>query len=51
MRAGGNALVILVTGTGERTAESYNGSSTKAPLLHVEYEYQTSTASKMRTRY
>ena len=33
----GNALVILVTGTGERTAESYNGNSAAAPLLHVEY--------------
>ena len=33
----GNALAIIITGTGERTAESYNGSSSGAPLLHVEY--------------
>ncbi len=34
----GNDLVVLVTGTGERTAESYDGSSSKAPLLHVEWQ-------------
>jgi len=33
----GNALAILVTGTGERVAESYNGDQAGAPLLHVEY--------------
>ena len=44
----GNNLVVLVTGTGERTAESYDGSSSKAPLLHVEYQ---TGASKMRTKY
>jgi hypothetical protein len=33
----GNALAIIVTGSGERTAESYNGSSSGAPLLHIEY--------------
>ena len=33
----GNALVVVLTGTGERTAESYNGDSAGAPLLHVEY--------------
>jgi hypothetical protein len=32
----GNALVIFVTGTGERTAESHNGVPAAAPLLHVE---------------
>jgi hypothetical protein len=35
--APGNALVLLVTGTGTRVAESYNGSSTGAPRLHVEW--------------
>jgi hypothetical protein len=35
--AGGNSLVIIITGTGERTAESYNGVPAAAPLLHVEY--------------
>ena len=33
----GNSLVIIVTGTGERTAESYDGKANAAPLLHVEY--------------
>lgn len=34
----GNALAITVSGTGERTAESYKGSSGQAPVLHVEYQ-------------
>ncbi|MEJ2559487.1 MAG: Ig-like domain-containing protein, partial [Anaerolineae bacterium] len=33
----GNSLVILITGNGERVAESYNGNPNGAPLLHVEY--------------
>jgi hypothetical protein len=33
----GNSLVIIITGTGERVAESYNGDQSGAPLLHVEY--------------
>jgi hypothetical protein len=33
----GNALAIIVTGIGERVAESYDGSSDGAPLLHIEY--------------
>jgi hypothetical protein len=32
-----NSIVIIVTGTGERTADSYNGSPSGAPVLHVEY--------------
>jgi len=35
--SGGNSLAILITGTGERTAESFDGSQLGAPLLHVEY--------------
>jgi hypothetical protein len=35
--ASGNSLVIIITGTGERTAEAYNGMPAAAPLLHVEY--------------
>ena len=35
--SGGNSLAIIITGSGERTAESFNGSQTGAPLLHVEY--------------
>jgi hypothetical protein len=33
----GNSLVIIITGSGERTAESYDGDQAGAPLLHVEY--------------
>ncbi|MCE7984833.1 MAG: hypothetical protein DYG89_26980 [Caldilinea sp. CFX5] len=33
----GNAIVILITGTGKRTAESYNGAPAAAPLLYIEY--------------
>jgi serine protease len=35
----GNDIAIIITGTGERTAESFNGSSTKAPLLRIDYTY------------
>ena len=33
----GNALAILVSGTGHRTAESYEGDIAGAPLLHVQF--------------
>jgi hypothetical protein len=34
----GNSMAFIITGTGTRTAESYEGTpSEKAPLLHVEY--------------
>ncbi len=33
----GNSLVLIITGTGERVAESHNGLSTSAPLLHIDY--------------
>jgi uncharacterized protein YjiK len=33
----GNSLAIIVTGSGERVAESYNGTSAGAPLLHVHW--------------
>ena len=32
-----NAMVLIITGTGERVAESYDGNSAGAPLLHVEF--------------
>jgi hypothetical protein len=36
--AGGNALVLVVTGSGTRTADSFNtGGATAAPVLHVEW--------------
>ncbi len=37
----GNAMVIIVTGTGERTAEAYEGSASQAALLHIEYDTGT----------
>jgi acid phosphatase type 7 len=35
--AAGNAVNIIVTGTGKRVAVSFNGDPTKAALLHIEY--------------
>ena len=32
-----NALAFLISGTGERSAESFDGDASAAPLLHVEY--------------
>ena len=32
----GNAVVVIITGTGTRTAESFNG--TAPPILHIEYQ-------------
>ena len=34
----GQHVLLLVSGTGERTAESRDGSTSKAPRLHVEYQ-------------
>ncbi len=33
----GNAITFIIEGTGKRVAESWNGDSSGAPLLHVEY--------------
>lgn len=33
----GNDIVIIVTGTGSRVAEAYDGVAASAPLLHIEY--------------
>jgi hypothetical protein len=35
--AQGNALALQISGTGTRTADSYEGSAAFAPLLHIEY--------------
>ncbi len=35
--ASGNALAIIMTGTGERVAEAYEGVPSAAALLHVDY--------------
>ncbi|MFT5142970.1 MAG: hypothetical protein ACI80V_001015 [Rhodothermales bacterium] len=34
----GNSMAFIITGSGERTAESYEGSSSKAPLLRVTWQ-------------
>lgn len=33
----GNAIAVLISGTGQRVAESFDGNPERAPLLHVEY--------------
>jgi hypothetical protein len=33
----GNSLVIIITGSGDRVAESYNGDKAAAPRLHIEF--------------
>ncbi len=40
----GNAVAIIITGTGERVAESFDGDTGGAPLLHVEYTIPTALA-------
>jgi hypothetical protein len=37
--ASGRALALIVTGTGKRVADSYDGDRAGAPLLHVEYSF------------
>ena len=39
----GNALVLIINGTGERVAESYDGDASAAPLLHIEYSTSNDT--------
>jgi len=38
--APGNPLVLVVTGTGKRTAESFEGAPAAAPVLRVEYRVE-----------
>ena len=35
--ASGNALAVIITGSGHRTAWAWDGKKTAAPLLHIEY--------------
>jgi len=37
--ASGDAIVLIVTGSGRRTAEAFDGEAAGAPLLHVEYGF------------
>ena len=46
--ASGNSMAFIITGTGHRTAKSYDGSSGEAPLLHVEYTGGTSGGTDYR---
>ena len=36
--ASGNAVVIVISGTGTRTASAFDKAATSAPVLHVEYQ-------------
>ena len=36
--ASGNALALIITGSGHRTARAYEGKPTATPLLHIEYD-------------
>ena len=40
----GNSVVIIISGTGQRVAEAYNGLPAAAPLLRVEYSTGGATA-------
>ena len=44
--ASGNALAVIVTGTGARTAWAYDGNAALAPLLHVEYSTTTAPSDQ-----
>jgi hypothetical protein len=35
--ANGQAIVLVITGTGARNAEAFEGGAAKAPVLHIEY--------------
>ncbi len=34
----GNLLAVIISGSGRRAAESFNGDAAGAPLLHMEYQ-------------
>ena len=41
----GNSLAVIITGSGKRVAESYNGDSSGAPLLHIDYRITNGSPS------
>jgi hypothetical protein len=45
----GNSLVIIITGTGRRVAESADGDPAGIPLLHISYAVPTPTATHTAT--
>ncbi|MDX1516740.1 MAG: hypothetical protein R3288_07865, partial [Woeseiaceae bacterium] len=44
--ASGNALAVIISGSGVRTAESYEGDPGGAPTLHVEFGTETGSGSE-----
>ena len=42
----GNALAIIMQGSGKRTAESFDGNQGNAPLLYVEYQAEAETMAE-----
>ena len=38
----GNSVAIIISGTGKRTAESFDGVPAAAPLLHVDFIFEDS---------
>jgi len=44
--ASGNSIVILITGTGRRYAEAFEGEPAGGPILHVEYTTGTAVDGK-----
>lgn len=45
----GNALALIIDGTGARIAEAYDGDPAAAPLLHVEYTVGGETDAQLAT--
>lgn len=45
----GNDMAFIITGTGQRTAESYEGEPNAAPLLRIDYVYPTPTHTPTNT--
>jgi hypothetical protein len=45
--ASGDAVVLVVTGSGRRTAEAFDGLPAAAPLLHVEYSFSGNFAPSL----
>jgi hypothetical protein len=43
----GNAIALIITGSGQRVARSFNGSAALAPLLHVEFSRATSLSVRV----
>ena len=44
----GNSMAFFITGSGKRVADSYNGDSSTAPLLHIEYTIAETTSLDVR---